>query len=79
MSSHAVTQPLYRVVERVDGPLGVRLEGEIVGKYYGREYRYNAKKRLYDNLQQARTYKKRLENEGREARILRFVYEGEVQ
>ena len=72
-----VPEALYRVVEIVDG----EFQGKVVAsaRWMSEPISYNAKKRLYDGLPQARMYKRRLINEGRDARILKYSFEGEVQ
>lgn len=69
---------LYRVFEIIDGEEVERMVGTYDRR--GTTIDYNRKKRIYTDLPTARTYKKRLAKEGREAKIYRYVrVPGEVQ
>lgn len=82
MSEQTVHDPIYRVVEvGVDGVL----QPKIVAAYdsspfHGhRVVEYNKRTRIYPLLRMARMYRNRLAKEGREARIMKFTFEGFVE
>lgn len=68
-------EPIFRVVEEINGLLETEL---TAGPYHGKET-WNNKHRIYPRIQEARVYKKKLAKQGRKAKILKFVYEGEVE
>lgn len=70
---------LYRVIEMTDiGPEIKVVAAPDLGRTAQPPIPWNRKHRIYSRLQEAKAYKQRLAKEGRDARILRFAFEGEV-
>ena len=80
-----VFEPLYRVVEAIpvdEHCLEVNMEPKITAGMPWRnneQISYNRKNRIYPRYQEAKVYRDKLVKQGRDARILEFVFRDEVQ